>query len=443
MNEELHDVEVELKGWGVGGKGEGAKLTLTFAFDVALGDSRPVARMLAEAFPDLADAMQRGADEADREVELTWPARYLGGRRFTGAFFGAPAAKRMGGATNLPALRFVDCVLSGKVIAKVKGDAAGIIIKVSTPTETCADGDGEELGVRTLARLNHTNLFMDVVPQEADATDAENRDEAPKRRQLSFADAVDEVVDASEKMGGATAYVRGGFHADPRSDEVAVVLQRGEIFDGDTRGLDEDGDDNDFDEAEDDAESSEDGAVRDVDDDRSNVAEIEPDTAGYDAQIIEDADPAGPYEVRLISAAPRADIMTTVIALKRMFGLDNNLAKMALQRAINGAGITIVGRGLSERAAQAYVVDLAKHQITAEAAVPGALDRDPDYTPPTEKAVRAMYNDGTLDTYLAALSDAEARALHLSLTQNATRASAAEIADKVRAWLRKPKAVGA
>jgi aspartyl-tRNA(Asn)/glutamyl-tRNA(Gln) amidotransferase subunit C len=210
MNEELHDVEVELKGWGVGGKGEGAKLTLTFAFDVALGDSRPVARMLAESFPDLADAMQRGADEADREVELTWPARYLGGRRFTASFFGAPAAKRMGGATNLPALRFVDCVLSGKVAAKVKGDAANIIIKVSTPTETCADGDGDELGVRTLARLNHTNLFMSVTPQEADATDAENRDEAPKRRQLSFSEAVDEVVDAAEKLGPASVSVYVG-----------------------------------------------------------------------------------------------------------------------------------------------------------------------------------------------------------------------------------------
>ena len=36
------------------------------------------------------------------------------------------------------------------------------------------------------------------------------------------------------------------------------------------------------------------------------VAEIDPDTAGYDAQIIEDADPTGPYEVRLISAAPHS-----------------------------------------------------------------------------------------------------------------------------------------
>lgn len=410
MNEELHDVEVELKGWGVGGKGEGAKLTLTFTFDVALGDARPVARMFAETFPDLADALQRGAYEADREVELTWPARYLGGRRFTASLFGAPSSKRMGGATNLPALRFVDCVLSGKIAAKVKGDAAGIIVKISTPTETCADGDGDELGVRTLARLNHTNLFMDVAPQEADATDAEGRDEAPVRRQMSFNDAVAEVVEASEKMGPASVYVAG----------ERIHLNRG-------GAMTTDGDDCDDDEGA--IGPSEDGAPGGNDDDCDDVTE--------------DADPTGPYEVRLLTATERADILTPVIILKRMFGIDNNLAKTALQRAISGAGPTIVGRGLSARAAAVYVADLAKEGITAEAAIPTAVDRDPDYVAPSEKEIRAMAAGGTLDTYLTALSDAEARALHLALTQNATRASAGEVADKIRAWLRKPKAVSA
>jgi hypothetical protein len=267
---------------------------------------------------------------------------------------------------------------------------------------------------------------------------------------LSFGDQVEQIAAEAEKMGPASVYVAGervGVHKSAEADRMRAMADeimeqpwvsgvRATIGDeviverGDTRGLDEDGDDNDFDGADEGPESSEDGAGGGGDDD-------------CDGATGDDADPTGPYEVRITSADDRPDIMTAVLALKKMFGLDNNLARTALQRAIKGAGITIVGRGLSERAALAYVADLAKHQITAEAAIPGALERDADYAPPTEKEVRAMYNDGTLDTYLAALSDAEARALHLALTQNATRASTAEVADKVRAWLRKPKAIGA
>jgi hypothetical protein len=202
-----------------------------------------------------------------------------------------------------------------------------------------------------------------------------------------------------------------------------VIVERGDpaIFDDFVDDADDDDDGG--------PDSSEDSALGGNDDDCDDV--------------MEDADPTGPYEVRLLTATERADILTPVIILKRMFGIDNNLAKTALQRAISGAGPTIVGRGLSARAAAVYVADLAKIDITAEAAIPTAVDRDPDYVAPSEKEIRAMAAGGTLDTYLTALSDAEARALHLALTQNATRASAAEVADKIRAWLRKPKAVSA
>lgn len=174
---ETQDVEMTLRGWGVGGQGDGAKLTLTFGWSFTLGDSSPLVQAMLDGIPELAQALELGHEDDARTSELkVSAARVDGGRRFTLIAYGAPGEHRTGlpkiSDDDARLLRFVDCTVAGQIQCKITGAECEVAWKIRTPTEKCMVDLHEkapriELGMRTLARLTKTTMFVTMVPQEA------------------------------------------------------------------------------------------------------------------------------------------------------------------------------------------------------------------------------------------------------------------------------------
>lgn len=417
MKEPISNTEVCLKGWGVGGKGDGAKLVPTFTFDIKGGSTHPMAAYVLNALPDLATAMQRGAIDPEHRVEMAFPTKDLGDRRFTATFWPVPAERRGTGSMQAdidPSLLFVDCVLTGKVNAAVVGDVATMAIKVSTPT---AELHG--LGIHELAMLNHTNLWMDIEPQEGDATNAELTDEAPRQRKQAAMPLDGDANAEPDARGSYMEQAQAIADAQTLADAMAANGLKGSVRIGN-------GDPIPFGLA---PEGSE------------GPAEPQPDVVDGEPAIPAIGD-IGPW-VLSVTAPKLNDSFTLIVLLKNRFGMMQADAKRIADKARNGETVIIPG---------AWAADAAQGHVDALKAIPGvvpiaSMPEDAEgntrwFTVPSEYQIRTLFGtDGSaLEAWLKSITEEQIRAVHFEVTQQPTKGAHAKVLEKIMVWAEKKSA---